>query len=159
MTISPQFPYYGRKSSLRMAMTRQGFSLVEVVLATGLVMFALLVIFSLMPAGLASLQEANRQIVETEVFASLGAELSSTPFTTLDSYVTKRFPLYYDREGGELKNSSNAVFTVRCALTTSTSSGAGDLRWATVSIGYHRDPNDASVKADRRTFLLVNRGF
>ncbi len=159
MTLFPQFPYYGRSSRFRIAMTRRGFSLVEVVLATGLVMFALLVIFSLMPAGLASLQEANRQIVETEVFASLGAELSSTPFTTLDTYVTKRFPLYYDREGAELKSSSNAVFTVRCALTNPAGSGATDLKCATVSIGYHRDPNDAAVKPDRRTFLLVNRGF
>ena len=159
MTVFPQFPYHGRKSCLRMVIARRAFSLVEVVLATGLVMFALLVIFSLMPAGLASLQEANRQIVETEVFASLGAELSSTPFATLDSYVTKRFPLYYDREGAELTSSSNAVFTVRCDLKNSANPGAGDLRWATVSIGFHRDPSDTTVKADRRTFLLVNRGF
>ena len=113
-----------------------GFSLVEVTLAMGIASFALLVIFSMMPTGLSTMQEAGRQIAETEIFNRLGAELSSTPLydapvpssDVLSSYVsgnvatgwTARFPAYFDIEGNEVKQSgaSNIVFTVQCKVTT-----------------------------------------
>ncbi|MDX2081882.1 MAG: Verru_Chthon cassette protein B [Terrimicrobiaceae bacterium] len=135
------------------------FSLVEVILAIGLVTFALLVIFSLMPAGLASLQESSRRIVETEIFQTVGAELESTPFGSLTNYVTTRFPMYFDNEGLET-TASNAIFFVRCRLADHVPATT-ELQRATVTIGYQRDPDDsgASVsRVNRRTFLVVNRG-
>src|SRR5690349_17934404 len=138
------------------SIVRGGFSLVEVLMATGLVTFALLVIFSLLPAGLATLQDANRQIVETEIYNTVGAELASTPFEKLTDYQDSRFPVYFDNEGLEVKNAADAVYYVRCTLAAA-ELGDGELRRATVSIGHRRDPSDPAVKASRRTFLLVNR--
>jgi len=130
---------------------------VEVVLAIGLATFALLVIFSLLPAGLKSLQEANRQIVETEIFNSLGAELASTKFDDVEAHVTSRFPMYFDNEGLELSVAEGASFIVRCqALPLE---GAGELRRTTVSIGFQRDPAATGANPTRRTFLLVDRGL
>lgn len=126
-------------------------------MAIGLVTFALLVIFSLMPAGLGALQEANRQIVETEIFNTVGAELGSTPFSQLDAYATDRFPLYFDNEGIAVTAEEDATFFVRCTLAAP-ELGAGEMRRATVAVGYRRDPNAGGVKPSRRTFLLVNRG-
>lgn len=135
----------------------RAFSLVEVVLAIGLATFALLVIFSLMPAGLKSLQEANRQIVESEIFNSLGAELTSTKFDEVEAHVTSRFPLYFDNEGLEVPGADGASFIVRCqALPVE---GAGELRRTTVSIGFQRDPDLPGSRPTRRTFLLVDRGL
>lgn len=136
---------------------RAGFSLVEVLMAIGLVTFALLVIFSLMPAGLAALQDANRQIVETEVFNTVGAELASTPFDRLEDFVTQ-FPFYFDNEGIKVDTAAESTFTVRCTLAAP-ELGAGELRRATVAIGYRRDPNPPDAKSSVRTFLLVNRGI
>lgn len=127
-------------------------------MAIGLVTFALLVIFSLMPAGLAALQGANRQIVETEIFNTVGAELSSTAFTNLTDYVSganKRFPMYFDNEGIEVASGEPWIFVVNCTLANP-ELGAGELRRATVSIGYKRE---ADPKPSKRTFLLVNRGL
>lgn len=144
------------------------FSLIEVALAIGLVMFAALVIFSLLPVGLASLQSANRQIVETEVFNTIGAELASTPFMdkngndTLAQYVQDRFPAYFDVEGIEIKKTANndpaadAIFTVRAGAPV-TEAGGNELKRVTVSIGYNQDPADTGANASVRTFLLVNR--
>ena len=150
----------GRK---RLSPTAQGgaglgaFSLVEVVLAIGLATFALLVIFSLMPAGLRSLQEANRQIVETEIFNTLGAELTSTKFDDVEAHVTSRFPLYFDNEGLEIPSANGATFIVRCqALPVE---GAGELRRTTVSIGFQQDPQTTGSNPARRTFLLADRGL
>ena len=62
---------------------KNAFSLVEVILAIGITMFAGLVIFSLLPAGLSSLQDTGMQIVKTEIFRTIEAELSSTPYGEL----------------------------------------------------------------------------
>jgi uncharacterized protein (TIGR02598 family) len=124
-------------------------------MATGLVTFALLVIFSLLPAGLTALQEANRQIVETEIYNTVGAELAATPFAMLDAYSASRFPLHFDNEGLEVKDEAGAIYFVRCTLAAGE---LGELRRATVSIGHRRDPAAPGGKASKRTFLLVNRG-
>lgn len=135
----------------------EGFSLVEVVMATGVAMFALLVIFSLMPVGFSSLQESNRQIVEAEIFNALGAELAATRFDQLAAQTGARFPVYYDNEGLETGSGPQAVFTVRCELHPAELSGA--LRRATVSVGFRQDPADAGANVTKRSFLLADRGL
>lgn len=137
----------------------RGFSLVEVVIAIGLLTFVLLVIFSLMPAGMASLQEANRQIVETEIFNIFGAELSATPFAKIDDYVSSRFPAYFGNNGNEVA-AGEAVFTVRCTANLP-ELGTGELRRTSVLIGHQVDPAQTTntQKVSKRTFLLVDRGL
>ncbi len=142
-----------------------GFSLVEILIAIGLVTFALLVIFSLMPAGMATLHDANRQIIETEIYNAFGSDLASTPFRQLTNYVTgTNFPSYFDNEGNKVPSASNAVYIVRCGLDDSgfTNSRMNEeLRRATVRIGFHYDPvstNVGSPKVSKRVFLLVKSG-
>lgn len=139
-----------------------GFSLVEVVLAIGLMMFALLVIFSLIPTGLGVLHDAGRQIVETEIFSSVGAELAATPFAALDDYQTENALRYFDIEGQPVEE-GRAVFYVRCELSpaefVTAANADGELRRATIKIGLHRDPSNAVQKPSMRTILLGNRGL
>lgn len=138
-----------------------GFSLIEVILAIGLVTFSMLMIFSLMPTGLAVLDDSNRQIVETEIFNAIGAELAATPFGKVEDYVSTRFPVFYDAQGLEVPAASGALFTVGCELAAP-ELGAGELRRATVLIGYRQDPAQTAPAAPRssvrRTCLLVNNG-
>ena len=115
---------------------QKAFSLVEIALAVGIAGSALLVIFSLIPIGLSTLQDTGRQIVETEIYNKIGSELATTaaygtppPTSTqpkapnmLQQYCadTKRFPAYFDAEGNELAKTGAgmpafAVFQVRCA--------------------------------------------
>lgn len=138
---------------------RCAFSLVEVLVAIGLMTFALLIIFSLLPVGLSAMHEASRQIVETEIFNSLGAELASTPFDELAAHRASRFPVYFDNEGNE-STADKAIFTVQCTLAPP-EMGDGELRRVTILIGYHRDPlsGGASPNTSKRTFLLVDRGI
>ncbi len=147
-------------------LTSAAFSLIEVVLAIGVAGAALLVIFSLLPVGLGVLHDADRQIVENEIFNTISSELSSTPFTQLDAYkASARFPAYYDVEGLQVKTAAAAVYTVRCTIVDDTDipANAGqpaELRRATISIGFHKDP--LAVPTDptlsKRGVLLVNRG-
>jgi uncharacterized protein (TIGR02598 family) len=155
--FAPTFPQRFTSRSHTTRSRRKAFSLTEVVIAIGVSTFAVLVIFSLMPVGLSAVQDASRQIVETEVFNAVGAELKSTNFDDLDNYVTKNFPRYYDNDG--IRTTSDlSVYTVQCELTTAELGTPGQLRRAIVSVGFHKDPNTAPNEASKRAFLLVDRG-
>ena len=163
----------------------------------GIASFALLVIFSMLPTGLGAMQDAGVQVAQAEIFAKIGAELTSTPMygdpinhagndllaTFTDSTgggSAKRFPAYFDQEGNEVAaGSNNIIFTVKCVLEPvgslkykdiwtpiNTGSGVGELRWATVRIGYHKDPGtpvtttpETEKGVTKRTFLVANRGI
>jgi hypothetical protein len=114
---------------------RSGFSLIEVVVATGLCTYALVVIACLMPIGLATVQSANMQIVETEIFNRIGLEVNTIPFYDLPFYPRFKggYPsgsvmpatysaggqtglCYFDKDGGELSTATGAVYLVYCSL-------------------------------------------
>ena len=148
----------------------RGFSLVEVVLAIGLTTFALLVMFSLMPVGLNTMQDTNRQIVESEIFNMMGAELTTVKYSLLDDYTASasNFPAYFDMDGLKLAatDKARAVFTVKCAVLDNK---ADENRRALVFVGYRikeadldklisdKKYSDPSLKC--RSFLLSNRGL
>lgn len=135
----------------------EAFSLLEVILAIGLVTFSALVIFSLLPVGLYSLRDAGRQIVETEIFQTIGAETASTPYSQLGAYQATRFPLYLDNEGLEVSSATEAVFVVRCDPPVT--EAGGETTRLTVKIGQNKDPGqtNATGRTATRSFLLVNR--
>jgi uncharacterized protein (TIGR02598 family) len=144
---------------------KRGFSLVEVVIAIGLSTFALLVMFSLLPVGLNTLQDANRQIMETEIFNTIGAELNATKYDSLDDYVGPELSpnyRYYDIEGQEMDSDTGAVFFVKCKITTAVP--GDETRRVRVFISFQKNIKDPDWNEDgpyvkERAFLLANRGI
>ncbi len=164
-----------------------GFSLIEVVIATGLCTYALVILASLMPLGLGVMQTASQQTIETEIFNEMWSEFNTTPFSDLSatSSTTTLFnststnPYWFDNSGQQLSSATGAIYQVRCTLVnSSTYSAAGAvspavdggtaasgqssayLNFVKIQIGYHVDPQTASATDPRvfsRTFLLVKR--
>lgn len=132
-------------------------------MAVGLLAFAMMVILSLLPVGLSTYRDAYQDATETDVLRALGAELSSTPYSELDLYVTDRFPVFLDEEGQEIAEEEDAVFTVYCRL--SPPEWNDQLRRARLLMGRHVDVqtlSDSDPKMQeitQRTFLLINRGL
>lgn len=60
------------KTPQRLSLRRRGFSLVEVVLALGLVSFCLLAVTGLLPTGLRSVQNANEESAATNALNRIG---------------------------------------------------------------------------------------
>jgi uncharacterized protein (TIGR02598 family) len=138
------------------SLPRRGFTLVEIVLAIGLVAFGLVVVISLLPVGLGSMSDSSRQIVETEIFSTVGAELNSTKFDELENYAASRFPVYFDNEGAEVAAGTTAVYTARCRFSPPENSG--QLRRVTVLIGFHTDPSGGNAgNTAERPFLMVRK--
>ncbi len=117
---------------------RSGFSLIEVVVATGLCTYALVVIACLLPMGLGTVQIANSQIVETEIFNRIWLEVNTIRFYSLPTYQRLNggtYPdatsnttglTYFDKDGGEINSTTaqatapaGSVYFVYCALVNS----------------------------------------
>jgi uncharacterized protein (TIGR02598 family) len=60
---------------------RNAFSLIEVMLALGVVAASLLVIFSLLPIGLQTNQRSIEQTASTDILSAVAADLRATPVT------------------------------------------------------------------------------
>ena len=118
-----------RKS--RRAYRHSGFSLDEVVIAIGLCTYVLLVVATVFPVGIVTIQDASKQIVETEIFNRLWLQFNTTPFYSLqnvDNGVNPLFPsptsaiyYYYDQDGQDITPAgtnpaapSGTVYLARC---------------------------------------------
>lgn len=151
----------------------RAFSLVEVVLAMGVVSFALLTLLALVPTGMNGFQQAQTNNVETDIVQKINTELQNAPYSTLFSSAgvgtnTAVFGSsgvhYYDMEG-DLTNSAGSVYSVTLSsypftnVTAGgpinlTNSSTGNFLAQTVQFGvvYHNHTNNFSS-------LLVNKGY
>lgn len=86
------------------ALGRRGFSLVEVVLAIGVVSFAMMAMLGTLPIGLKSSQQSRGQVATANIARQLQGELQQISFRT-DSEDTLTIgnlpatPLYYSLDG------------------------------------------------------------
>lgn len=80
----------------------RGFSLVEVVLALGIVAVSVVAVLGLMPIGMGAFQEANRSNIEAEIVAQLAREIESASFAQLQADFATPQTYYYDFEGRQL---------------------------------------------------------
>jgi len=115
-TISPAFlPSVadGRPKKMAVAavgpgLAQRGFSLVEIALALGIVAFAFVGLFALLPVGMGIFREAMETSVSTQIAQRIVSDLTETEFDQLlanpisGSYYT--LPLrYFDDQGTEVK--------------------------------------------------------
>lgn len=74
------------------------FSLIEVLLAMGIISIALLATIGIIPAGLKSMASARESSVEAQIIASVGSQMRLTPFSELDTrWGNAEF--YFDNDG------------------------------------------------------------
>lgn len=100
-----------------------GFSLVEVVLAMGVISFAMISVIGLLPVGLSTFQRAMDQTVEGQIIQRINGEMMLTPFKQLSaSYNGKT--TYFDMEGQLLPNATDAKYKVETSLIGTTYPGS-----------------------------------
>jgi uncharacterized protein (TIGR02598 family) len=98
---------------------RHGFSLVEVVLALGLVGFALLAILGVVPVGLKSASESidatRTSIIAADTESRIRASVTSANFTSAKPPIT----LYYSRDGIWVNGATTGFYRVDATIGTS----------------------------------------
>lgn len=149
-----------------------GFSLVEVVLALGIVAISVVAVLGLMPVGLNAFQEANRSNIEAEIVAQIARNLEASSFTRLQTEFATPQTYYYDSEGRELFESGGAppadwMYRTEVSLNETQVQGENIralgrtdpalqplLRSAVIALTFKREPS----KVRRYPVHLVDRG-
>lgn len=90
----------------------QGFSLVEVVMALGIMSFALMGIVGLLPAGLSQFRQAVDVTTKAQISQELTSMVQRTEFSDLSEFGTEGSPKisYYDSEGAELDDAKKDTY-------------------------------------------------
>jgi uncharacterized protein (TIGR02598 family) len=120
MTTSPTISMATRMNPLR-AGKAAGFSLVETVIALGIMGLAVTALLGLLPHGMAMSKQAANAGAESRILDTLRSELGNFSFSGLSAVNKKR--LAFDEEGMLLSSSASAVRISYIAEVTSASSG------------------------------------
>lgn len=95
-----------------------GFSLVEVVLAIGVIALAFIPIFSLLPAGLTTFRQAIDNSVGSQIVQRLVGEAQQTDYPTL--IATTTYQRYFDEQGNEVASDKDYIYTAEISVNSQT---------------------------------------
>ncbi len=153
-----------RRSELRTLRLGCGFSLVEVVMAIGIVSFSMMTILALLPVGLTSLKDATDRDGITQITQQLRSDLDQIPFSSTTASVVTITSLpgetsYYARNGTLLTSAAGAYFKANFAVASPafpgvTSSIASTSQTVTVTLSY---PFNAAVPKTKVFSLLITK--
>ena len=106
---------------------QQGFSLIEVLLALGIVVFTLVTLIALLAMGIETARDSRDDSVQVFIADTVRSKLladenwpvsASTAMSTNPSSLYS-YPLYFDNEGIETTNASSSVYTARLVFMPS----------------------------------------
>ena len=95
---------------------REAFSLVEVVIAIGIVAFAFVAILGLLPSGLKTFRQAMDQTIVTRVTQMVGNEAQQADFDNIINITNP--PYYFDDQGDPVTNASKAIYVAQLLVVT-----------------------------------------
>ncbi len=123
----------------------RAFSLIEVVLALGLVSFAMMAVVGTLPVGLRSSQQSRTQIATANIARQIQGELQQISFSssTSDKFSManlKDTPFYFSQDGTRLDESTDAYYEAEFGITDITAPGLSvkdtNARSVKVTISY-----------------------
>ncbi|XHR29728.1 MAG: Verru_Chthon cassette protein B [Chthoniobacteraceae bacterium] len=89
-----------------------GFTLIEVSFALGLIVFGLLAMIGVLPTGLGALRSSTQQTMDAQILQQVSSQLSAQTFGNRTDFTNFSGPvkLYFDSEGQMLTSSSSARY-------------------------------------------------
>jgi uncharacterized protein (TIGR02598 family) len=124
----------------------QGFSLVEVVLAIGIVAFAAAPMFAFLPLGLTTFRQSAETSVGSQIVEQIINDAQQTDFNTL---LTSGTSMYFDDQGNKLSSAVGSVYTAQVTVSPQTdlpnSLAIVSSNLATVSVRLATNPGQAPL--------------
>jgi uncharacterized protein (TIGR02598 family) len=109
--ISPRFHFEYRQAPSRAG---RGFTLVEVLLALGIVSFAFMALCGMLPVGLKTYRDAMDATCRANIVRVVSAELAQSPYTTINATLTNTDKdRYFSDQGLVVTNAADARFCVK----------------------------------------------
>lgn len=103
----------GRRSS--------GFSLIEVVIAIGIVASVLVALLGLFGLGMDTMREAINEQVEARIMQSVNSDLQASDFDRLQDMESEQY--FFDEEGTRVRSGRDAVYAAKIELLDQSGSG------------------------------------
>jgi uncharacterized protein (TIGR02598 family) len=136
-----------------------GFSLVETVLAMGIVSFAMLGILGLVPLGLSHFRQAMTMTAESQILQGLSNDLLLADYDKLVNQFTVsggKVTYYYDDQGGEVDSGAEErLYTVTVELVDLAAADLSSTAGKTAAIQIASDTQSHAVK---KYSLIVPKG-
>jgi uncharacterized protein (TIGR02598 family) len=123
------FPRSKRKASSPV----RAFTLVEVVLALGVVSFAMISMMGLLTVGLKTFHEAINATTESEITQRLANELALSKYSSLS---TSSLSNYYFTQEGIQTNSANAIYYATVSAPAKLNVPGGDPSYPTNTLTF-----------------------
>lgn len=152
----PCFRAPGRLPKSALASCRRAFSLIEVVLAMGVVSFAILPLVAVLPIGLATVRDSMDETVTANIAQQVRGELqqlsfgsNSTDPVTISNLSSQTY--YYTADGIKTQSSDpeayyKASFEVGSAVAAGTTYGADNAKAVKVTLKYPASIPDVKQK-------------
>ncbi len=142
-----------------MKRSSSAFSLVEVVLALGVVSFSLVALIGMLPVGLSNFRQAIEIQTQAQIVQQIATELQLAKYSDLSSGgYQSGFPRYFDAEGAAVAEPSK-LYTVTASLPTNAEvpGPVANTNLLTLNFSIQRKtgPNDPKTF----TLLVSNNGF
>lgn len=121
---------------------QRAFSLIEVVLALGVVSFGFISVMGMVPVGLQNYQRSMDTAIRTQIVQHIFNEAIQTDFDTLVQSKTLA-DRYFDDQGIEVNGAQNYIYQVKVDVVTSTdlpSSPSSNPNLATLQIRIANNP-------------------
>jgi len=160
-------PLAGMKRGTRVG----GFSLVEVILAIGVIAFAFIPMVGMLPMGLDLSRQAIDTTVQAQIVQQLTTEVQQTDFSRLADLASASTasPYYFDDQGNQVTDPNNAIYQAVFAISTSTTlpDSIATQKLATVTLcvlntksNRHSKEQDLTKNPDSKkiTFLVPDNG-
>jgi uncharacterized protein (TIGR02598 family) len=156
-SLSPDFPRI-QGGGRRLA---GGFTLVEVTLAIGIISFAFVAMFGMLPVGLNVSRQAMDTTIEAQIVQQMKTQALQTDFSRLDELCDAE-ELFFDDQGKPVAR-ENSVFRARfsgVSTATKLPDGTSTSRLKTVTITVENTKGASESREPRKfTTLIPDNGL
>lgn len=138
------------------------FTLIETVLAIGIVSFAFVALMGLLPCGLQVFRKAMDTTLEGQMVQHLVGQLSQTPYDDLTQLQGQDF--WFDEAGGPVTESSAGIYSASLSLNAqpalpgSASYANGGLTGVTITLKRKNETAPASASKTFVTYIAAKSG-
>lgn len=163
----------GSSPRRRLARSRSAFSLIEVVLAVGVVSFALMALIGVLPVGLQTVQDSRVQAARSNIVQQLRGVLQQIPFSSsssgsnsFDINSLKDEIFYYTEEGMETDSASTAYYRAEFEVenagmpgsTSATTFDPTNAKMVKVTLSYPQNRPEQNQKHSFITLFSAKQG-
>lgn len=116
MKISAQSGNPALRSCVRLS---HGFSLIEVTIALGVVSFALIALFGLLPTGLTTFRSSIDRSVASQIAQNIISQARQTEFSSLSTLATPAgSPKKFTEDGDETTDATKTIYVAKVEVET-----------------------------------------